>query len=271
MAERRQRDTGSRTTAARGTAHAPSSFTLHVEANGTNIPVAVTRKRVRNLNLRVHADGTVTMSIPVCTNAGTAQEFLDRKAAWIAERVRRRAAAPVPRDAEDRTTIPLWGALVPTIDVLRRADIRFETAARPATFGAPATDGVDALADLSPEEFDALVDALYRTELAHALPEVATQLEATMGVRASRWSLRRMKTRWGSCTPKSRAIRINTNLAAYPPACLALVVAHELVHLMEPSHNARFHMLLDTYCPGNRTASALLKRGAREVAQSESA
>lgn len=80
-----------------------------------------------------------------------------------------------------------------------------------------------------------------------------------------------MRSRWGSCTPKTRAIRINTNLAAYPPACLTMVVAHELVHLMEPSHNARFHMLLDTYCPNNRTASALLKRGAREVAQSEDA
>ena len=78
-----------------------------------------------------------------------------------------------------------------------------------------------------------------------------------------------MKSRWGSCTPKTRAIRINTNLAAYPRFCLDMVVAHELVHLMEPSHNARFHALLDTYCPRNREASALLRRSAREVASAE--
>ena len=75
-----------------------------------------------------------------------------------------------------------------------------------------------------------------------------------------------MKSRWGSCTPATRAIRINTNLAAYPPACLEFVVAHELVHLMEPSHNARFHALLDVYCPRNRETSALLRRSARDVA-----
>lgn len=69
-----------------------------------------------------------------------------------------------------------------------------------------------------------------------------------------------MKTRWGSCTPATRTIRINARLAAYPPLCLEMVVTHELVHLIEPSHNARFHALLDTYCPRNREASALLRR-----------
>ncbi|MFR3878097.1 MAG: YgjP-like metallopeptidase domain-containing protein [Collinsella sp.] len=47
------------------------------------------------------------------------------------------------------------------------------------------------------------------------------------------------------------AIRIARELAAYPIECLDMVVAHELVHLLEPSHNQRFHALLDTYCPNN--------------------
>ena len=80
-----------------------------------------------------------------------------------------------------------------------------------------------------------------------------------MGVAASRWQVRSMKTRWGSCTPKTAAIRINSQLAAYPIDCLNFVVAHELVHLMEPSHNARLHMLLDVYCPRNRELAAQLK------------
>ena len=68
-----------------------------------------------------------------------------------------------------------------------------------------------------------------------------------------------MKTRWGSCTPKTGAIRINARLAAYPSECLEFVVAHELVHLLEPSHNARFHTLLDEFCPGNRHLAKLLR------------
>ena len=88
-----------------------------------------------------------------------------------------------------------------------------------------------------------------------------------MGVSASSWSVRSMKTRWGSCTPARRSIRINARIAAYPPACLDFVIAHELCHLMEPSHNARFHALLDIYCPDNRAAAELLKRPPAEVAR----
>ena len=118
------------------------------------------------------------------------------------------------------------------------------------------------IAALSPEAYDSLVAELYRRELARALPEATAHAEAVTGMRASRWSLRRMKSRWGSCTPKTRAIRINTNLAAYPRFCLDMVVTHELVHLMEPSHNARFHALLDRFCPANRELSRLLRHPA---------
>lgn len=249
---------------------ASPTFTLHVDAAGARIPVTVTRKRVRNLNLRVHGDGTVSLSIPTRTSVATAQEFLDRKARWIAERVRRRRqASEAPHRAEDLQTVPLWGQLVSFADALERAGVRFGAAARPGTFGTAPKAGADELAALSPEAYDSLVAELYRRELARALPEATAHAEVVTGMRASSWSLRRMKSRWGSCTPKTRTIRINTNLAAYPRFCLDMVVAHELVHLMEPSHNARFHALLDTYCPRNREASALLRRSALEVASAE--
>ena len=244
-----------------------TTHTLFVEADGKRIPVAVSRKRVRNLNLRIRSDGSVALSIPARTSLVAAQAFLDAKATWILKRIRQREdTGQRPQRPQDLATVPLWGTLIPLSDALERAGIRFGAAAKPSTFGAPAPVERDRLSPISAEEYDLLVDELYRRELARALPEVSARAETAMGVSASRWSLRRMKTRWGSCTPATRAIRINTNLAAYPRACLEFVVAHELTHLMEPSHNARFHMLLDIYCPHNRTMSALLKRSARDVA-----
>lgn len=241
--------------------------TLFVETDGRRIPVAVSRKRVRNLNLRIRSDGSVALSIPARTSMAAAQAFLDAKATWILKRLRQREdTGKRPRCPKDLATVPLWGTLVPLSDALERAGIRVGTAAKPSTFGAAPPAERNGLSPISAEEYDLLVDELYRRELAQTLPEVSARAEATMGVNASRWSLRRMKTRWGSCTPATRAIRINTNLAAYPRTCLEFVVVHELTHLMEPSHNARFHMLLDIYCPNNRAMSALLKRSARDVA-----
>lgn len=192
-----------------------------------SIPVEVERKRVRRLNLRVRADGSAHLSVPWRCPLAEAQRFLDEHETWLREHVARRTE----RDAEPCDgLIPLWG----------------ELAALPT--------------GSSPDE-------LYRAELAARLPEVAARMEAALEVRASGWQLRDMKTRWGSCTPRTRAIRINARLAAYPPACLEFVVAHELCHLLEPSHNARFHALLDRHCPKNRELAKALRLPAAELAQ----
>lgn len=222
-----------------------------LNVDGLEIPVSVVRKRVKNLNLRVRADGTVTLSIPQHLPLARAREFLDRKGGWIAERVRRnierRLSPDLAGELPDR--IPLWGKLVPRDSV--QANSGQAASDRDASGqGAPGQTTID----------QAALDELYRTEVLRALPDVVERMEARIGVHATRWSVRVMKTRWGSCTPKTGAIRINARLAAYPPECLEFVVAHELVHLLEPSHNARFHTLLDEFCPDNRGIARRLKQ-----------
>lgn len=227
-----------------------------LNVDGLEIPVSVVRKRVKNLNLRVRADGTVTLSIPQHLPLARAREFLDRKGGWIAERVRRnierRPSPDLAGELPDR--IPLWGKLVPRDSVQANSgqDVGGQGAGGRAIpgQGAPGQTTID----------QAALDELYRTEVLRALPDVVERMEARIGVHATRWSVRVMKTRWGSCTPKTGAIRINARLAAYPPECLEFVVAHELVHLLEPSHNARFHTLLDEFCPDNRGIARRLKQ-----------
>lgn len=63
-------------------------------------------------------------------------------------------------------------------------------------------------------------------------------------------STKTMKTKWGSCSPVRRSIRLNTELAKKPPGCLEYIVVHELVHLLEPTHNERFKSLMRTLLPG---------------------
>ena len=86
-----------------------------LDIDGLEIPVSVIRKRVKNLNLRVRADGTVTLSIPQHLPLARAHEFLERRGNWIAERVHRnierRPSLDFVGELPDR--IPLWGKLVP--------------------------------------------------------------------------------------------------------------------------------------------------------------
>ncbi len=53
--------------------------------------------------------------------------------------------------------------------------------------------------------------------------------------------------RWGSCTPLDGTIRISSRLRGMPGWVVDYVLLHELAHLLEPSHNARFWCLLQPY------------------------
>ncbi len=68
-------------------------------------------------------------------------------------------------------------------------------------------------------------------------------------MQANKLFIQEMTRKWGSCNPKSRNIRLNTQLAKKPKCCLEYVVLHELAHLRVPSHGDGFVALLDSHLP----------------------
>jgi hypothetical protein len=70
-----------------------------------------------------------------------------------------------------------------------------------------------------------------------------------LGVRVTGLFVQRMKTKWGSCNHRSGSIRLNTDLARKPIECLEYVVVHEMIHLIEPTHSARFFSLMGRFMP----------------------
>ncbi len=248
-------------------------FTISVSRpDGTSISVVATKKRVKNFNLRVTSSGEVHASAPLGASRERIEAFVERNSAWIISRLaqREQRQATTREPLSPSSIIALWGKPITVQDAL---DHNFASPApRPkqATFASfmgadesderPRTKRHAVLDGLTPDEFQARIEQLYTSEVAAALRDMVHAHEIAMGVAVSRVSVRSMKTRWGSCTPKTGAIRIARELAAYPVECLDMVVAHELVHLLEPSHDQRFHALLDTYCPNNRALSQRLKQ-----------
>jgi predicted metal-dependent hydrolase len=96
---------------------------------------------------------------------------------------------------------------------------------------------------------EALVEQWYREQIKKAVSPLLDRWQPLMGVTADRFFVQRMKTMWGSCNHKARTIRLNTELAKKPAECLEYIVVHELVHLLEPTHNARFVALMDRFIP----------------------
>ena len=70
-----------------------------------------------------------------------------------------------------------------------------------------------------------------------------------MDLKVERFYVQRMKTKWGSCSPDTRGIRLNTELAKKRRECLEYILVHEMVHMLEPTHNARFIALMQRFMP----------------------
>lgn len=104
------------------------------------------------------------------------------------------------------------------------------------------------------------VNQWYRIQMAQLLPPLIQQWENTIGVTVASWHIRAMKTRWGSCHLIKNRICLNLALITKPIACLESVLVHEMVHLLEPRHNARFYSLMDHFFPYWKEAKKQLDR-----------
>lgn len=91
-----------------------------------------------------------------------------------------------------------------------------------------------------------------RQKLQKTLDLLIAKWEPVMGVHSNGFAIKKMKTRWGSCNVRTGHLNFNYALAEKKPQEIEYVVVHELTHLLEPSHNARFWAIMEYYLPGSR-------------------
>ena len=107
---------------------------------------------------------------------------------------------------------------------------------------------------------EAMLTAWYRQQLKRLLPALFAQWEPVVGRSAETWGIKQMRTRWGTCNIGARRVWLNLELIKRPLPCLEYVLVHELTHLHERLHNARFWGLMDQFMPGWQLHKAELNR-----------
>src|SRR6185295_16011741 len=132
-----------------------------------------------------------------------------------------------PRDYVDRESHYVWGKryLLTVIEIDQPPSIELKHR-RMILRVRPRTDE---------DKRRAIVEEWYREQLKEAVPSLLERWQPLLGVRAERWFVQHMKTKWGSCNHRARTIRLNTELAKKPAECLEYIIVHELVHLLEPT------------------------------------
>ncbi len=114
--------------------------------------------------------------------------------------------------------------------------------------------------DSSIELKQAAVHAWYRKQLKNLIPVYIAKWEPLMNVHVKEFGIKKMRTKWGTCNVVKHRIWISLELAKKPLSCLEYIVVHEMVHLLERSHNHRFVAFMDTFLPEWRQIKTELNR-----------
>ncbi len=225
-----------------------------IELNG--IPIQLTRKKVRNFILKVVVPGRVCVSMPWRAPQAEVQSWLLTKLDWIEAQRALYAAQPLIAEPEYLTGEVHWVRGQCCQLLVSHADTV-----------AIAHDVVTQQLRLQlPEHYSQLqrqqlLERWHRQQLSDCLPGLIYHWQSIIGVSVNEWRIRKMRTRWGSCNIQDKRIWFNLELAKKSLACVEYIVVHELVHLHERYHNARFYAYMDRFLPDWRQHKQQLNYG----------
>lgn len=218
--------------------------------NGQQIPYQLDLRARKTIGLKITDNGLVVHA-PKRITATQLQQILLEKSGWIQQKLALRLANQVaPMQWLDGEPLLFMGQ-----------DIVLTLIAHP-TSKAVTLEG-NRLLVRSPhiEQADWVARKVLQWYAQQALPDFKRRVAlvaAQMGEKVSAVALSNAKSRWGSCNSRKQ-IRLNWRLIQAPPQVIQYVVCHEMAHLKEMNHSARFYALQASLFPAHAQAEKTLK------------
>lgn len=209
-----------------------------------NISIDVEQKNVKNIHLSVYPpNGKVRIAAPAKMDLDTIRVFAISKLQWIKKQqeVLLAQKRETPREFINHESHYFLGKryLLKVVEHEKRPRIEIDhkyihLLIKPNT---------------GFEKRKEIFDTWYRAELKKIVPKLIQKWEKKIGVQSNEFGIKKMKTKWGTCNTEAKRIWLNLELAKKPVECLEYIIVHELVHLLERSHNARFVAFMDEFMP----------------------
>lgn len=211
----------------------------------SGLAVDVVRKDIKNLHLGVYPPaGRVRVAAPLTLSDDAVRLAVIDKLGWIKRQKRLFARQPrqSPREMVSGESHYFMG---------RRYRLRVHEQDGPARVAIRGLRMIDLFVrpGATTEQREAVLLSWYRAHLRALIPPLLEKWQPLLGVKVRDWGVKKMKTKWGTCSIEARRIWINLELAKKPINCLEFIVVHEMVHLLERNHGDRFTALMDRHLP----------------------
>ncbi len=209
-----------------------------------NIDIELTRKKIKNIHLTVYPpDGRVKLSVPAHMNDDAVKNFILTKVSWINKKKKQFTALENQSEKEFISgEIHYLSGNKFVLNVIetsgkQHAKLRNEYIDLYVRPGSTA------------EKREKVLTEFYRQNLKDLIPSYIEKWEGLMGVEVDEFGVKLMKSRWGTCNVRDKRIWINLELAKKNKACLEYIIVHEMVHLLEKSHNKNFKAYMTKFLP----------------------
>lgn len=217
------------------------------------IDVDVVYKDIKNLHIAVYPPmGRVRVAAPTRLDDDQVRLAVIQRLTWIRRQRNqlRSAARQSEREMLSGESHYVWGVRRRLKVVEREGPAHAEVEGGKLLLYVPAGSDTDMRRRV--------LERWYREQLRAAVTRSVAHWEPRLNLSVPRWTIRRMKTKWGSCNRESRHIWFNLELAKKHPDCLDYIVVHEMTHYLERGHGERFTTLMDAHMPDWRSRRDLL-------------
>lgn len=206
-------------------------------------PIHITRKAIKHLYLRIDRDGRLQISAPKRMPTAEIMAFVEQKQHWIADKQHQRAKADNAKTIND-SHLMLFGQHHPIQRQYQQPRNRLTVDNGVCQLALQAHDAADG------EVYEnKLITEFYRAQLTPILHDLVARYRPIIGVNPAEIRTKNMKTKWGTCNTQAARLWFNVQLARFSQGHIEYVVVHEMVHLLEPSHNRRFYQLVAQAMP----------------------
>jgi len=221
--------------------------------SGRTVPYTLKRSfRARNLRIEIRPETGLTVVLPAGYNPGDIEYFLKKKSRWILKHLDDCAAlnsSDCPAELHTGDSVPYLGRML-EITVHAGESHPYVEMYESRLFINTGRNGDN------PQQ---LLDDWYKRRAYAVLPSLVAGLSSKMNLPFNRLFIRGQKTRWGSCSHQ-RNISLNWKLVKMPEGVITYVIVHELAHLREMNHTARFWEIVAAWCPDWRESRLFLKK-----------
>lgn len=216
-----------------------------VAISNTIMPVSITRKKMKQVRLKVFPSGEIKLSVPTDTPDDWIDSYLLEKAPWIERKLdlfaKTRAIEKEEHFISGTSTRILGKQMTVQVHLSARKFVNC---------------GDDVLHVYATENDQTLIDRQiynwWQKAARHYFSEVREQLYPIIGkhgIPMPDICVKKMRTLWGSCSKKHCKINLNFYLFKASAPCIEYVILHEMTHLLYPSHNKDFYDFLTIHMP----------------------